>query len=138
MAMVSHSNFGSSKDEESKMVHNVVSRMQEMYPGQCIDGEMQAHYALDKDDRDAQFPFNKLKDKDVNTLVFPNLSSSTTAYRMMLAMGVGEAIGPIQMGLNRPVHFISIDAPVRDIVNLVTVAAIDATVQERYGNRHDH
>lgn len=139
MAMVSHSNFGSGKDAESAIVHKVVDKMQELYPELAIDGEMQAHYALNAEARDSAFPFNKLKGQDVNALVFPNLSAANTAYRMMLALGIGEAIGPIQMGLNHPVHFISVDATPRDIVNLATVASIDAMIQEKFGSvHHDH
>lgn len=138
MAMVSYSNFGSGKDKESKTVHNVVERMHAMYPDLAIDGEMQANYAINTEDRDSTFPFNRIKGQKVNALVFPNLSTANTVYRMMLALGVGEAIGPIQMGLNKPIHFINIDAPVREIVNLATVATIDATVQEKFGSRHDH
>lgn len=74
---------------------------------------------------------------DVNTLIFPNLSSANTAYKMLLSMGVGEVIGPIQMGLNKPVHFINVDSQVRDIVNLATIAVLDAAVQEKIGNEYD-
>lgn len=138
MAMVSFSNFGSSCDKESSTVHRVVERMHTLYPDLAIDGEMQAHYAVDRESRDAIYPFNKIKGKDVNALVFPNLSAASNVYRLMLALGVAEAIGPIQMGLNYPVHFISVDAPVRDIVNLATMATIDANVQTKYGHDHDH
>lgn len=138
MAMVSFSNFGSSKDKESATVHHVVERMHDLYPDLAIDGEMQAHYAVDRESRDAIYPFNKIKGKDVNALVFPNLSAASNVYRLMLALGVAEAIGPIQMGLNHPVHFISVDAPVRDIVNLATMATIDANVQTKFGHGHDH
>ncbi len=138
MAMVSFSNFGSSKDKESSIVHHVVERMHDLYPELAIDGEMQAHYAVDRESRDAIYPFNKIKGKDVNALVFPNLSAASNVYRLMLALGVAEAIGPIQMGLNYPVHFISVDAPVRDIVNLATMATIDANVQTKCGHGHDH
>ena len=131
IAMVSFSNFGSSKAAESEKVHNVVDRMQAMYPDLPIDGEMTINYALNRELRDATFPFTRLKGLDVNTLVFPNLSAASTAYRMLLEMGVGEAIGPIQMGLNKPVHFINVDTPVRDIVNLVTMAVLDAAVQAK-------
>ena len=116
---------------ESVKVHNVVERMQAMYPELPIDGEMTLNYALNPELRDATFPFSRLKGKKVNTLVFPNLSAASTAYRMLLEMGVGEAIGPIQMGLNKPVHFINVDTPVRDIVNLVTMAVLDAAVQQK-------
>lgn len=131
IAMISFSNFGSSSMPESVKVHNVVDRMQAMYPELPIDGEMTLNYALNQELRDTTFPFSRLKGKKVNTLVFPNLSAASSAYRMLLEMGVGEAIGPIQMGLNKPVHFINVDTPVRDIVNLVTMAVIDAAVQQK-------
>ncbi|MDE6371025.1 MAG: NADP-dependent malic enzyme [Duncaniella sp.] len=128
MAMVSYSNFGSNKEPECAKVHNVVDKMHEMYPELPIDGEMQINYALNGDVRDKVFPFNKLLGKTVNTLVFPNLSAANAAYRLMLEMGVGESIGPIQMGLRKPVHFINVDAEVRDILNLIAIAGIDAAV----------
>lgn len=130
MAMVSYSNFGSGKEPECVTVHNVVDKMHQLYPDLPIDGEMQVHYALNRDSRDAAFPFSRLNGKDVNTLIFPNLSAANTAYRMMLEMGLGDAIGPIQMGLNKPIHFIGVDSPVRDIINLTTIAVLDAAVLE--------
>lgn len=131
MAMVSYSNFGSNSEAECCRVHNVVERMHKLYPDLPLEGEMQVHYALNKDTRDAAFPFNRIRGMDVNTLIFPSLSAANTAYRLMLEMGLGEAIGPIQMGLNKPVHFINVDAPVRDIINLTTVAVLDASVLDR-------
>lgn len=138
MAMVSYSNFGSNREDEPKVAHAVVEKMHQLYPDLAIDGEMQANYAIDTEMRDRTFPFSKLAGKKVNTLIFPNLSAASTAYKLMLSMGVGEAIGPIQMGLNKPVHFINVDSPVRDIVNLATVAAIDAAVLQKFGNDHDN
>ncbi len=131
MAMVSYSNFGSSNTPESRKVHNVVDRMQQENPDLAIDGEMQLNYVFNKEIRDKNYPFTRLNGKDVNTLVFPNLSAATTAYRMLLEMGGVEAIGPIQLGLNKPVHFINVDSPVRDIINLATVACVDATVAQK-------
>ncbi|MEE0978587.1 MAG: NADP-dependent malic enzyme [Muribaculaceae bacterium] len=133
MAMVSYSNFGSSNVTECAKVHNVVEKMQQEYPTLAIDGEMQVNYALNRDLRDEAFPFTRLKGKNVNTIIFPNLSAANTAFRLMLEMGVGEAIGPVQMGLRKPVHFIKVDAPVRDIVNLTTVAVLDAEVSRKKG-----
>lgn len=134
MAMVSYSNFGSNKAQSPTAVHEAVSVLHERYPELCIDGEMQVNYALNKGIRDKNYPFSKLYGKDVNTLIFPNLNASSSAYRMMLEMGLAEAIGPIQIGLNKPVHFISVEAKVRDIVNLATIAAMDAAVCEKAGN----
>lgn len=137
MAMVSYSNFGSSAEPECRNVREVVEKMHQMYPELPIDGEMSLNYALNKDVRDTTFPFNRIKGKDVNTLIFPNLSSASTAYRMMLEMGLGNAIGPIQMGLNKPVHFVSVNSEVRDIVNIATIAGLDAAVLERAGQAAD-
>lgn len=137
MAMVSYSNFGSHGEKEARMAHNVVEKMHQMYPELPIEGEMQVQYALNKKMRDKTFPFNRIQGQDVNTLVFPNLSAANTAYKMMLEMGLAEAIGPIQMGLNKPIHFISVNAAVRDIMNLATIAVLDAAVLEKVGNDHD-
>ena len=131
IAMVSYSNFGTNKEHGPKEVHEAVEVLHNDFPEIVVDGEMQVHYALNKDLRDRTFPFNKLFGKDVNTLVFPNLSAANTIYRMMLEMGVAELIGPIQMGLNKPIHFTAINASVRDIVNLTTVAVLDAAVLEK-------
>lgn len=131
IALISFSNFGSSNVPETSKVQKAVERMHEMFPELAIDGEMQLNYALNPELRDKTFPFSRLKGKQVNTLVFPNLSAATIAYRMLLEMGIGEAVGPIQMGLNKPVHFINVDTPVRDIVNLVTMAVVDAAVSAK-------
>ena len=95
-------------------------------------------YALNRATRDKVFPFTRLKDMDVNTLIFPNLSSASVAYRIMLEMGLGEAVGPIQMGLNKPVHFINVHSPVRNILNLAVIASLDAAVLERKMSNHEN
>ncbi len=128
MAMVSYSNFGSSREEEGDMIARVVDRVQREYPELAIDGEMQIHNALNRSLRDANYPFSRLNGRDVNTLIFPNLSAANTAYRLLLEMGIGDAIGPIQIGLKKPVHFVNVDTPVRDIVNLTAIAALDAHI----------
>lgn len=130
MALVSYSNFGSNKEPECSKVHNVVEKMHKLYPDLPVDGEMQMNYALNRPVRDKVYPFTRLYGKDVNTLVFPNLSAANSAYRLMLEMGVGETIGPIQMGLKKPIHFINVDAEVRDIINLIAIAVIDAAVMD--------
>ena len=131
---MSYSNFGSNPEHGPKEIHEAVNVLHEQYPNITVDGEMQIQYALNQELRDRSFPFNVLKGKDVNTLVFPNLSAANTVYQMLLEMGAAEVIGPIQIGLNKPIHFTSIDAPVRDIVNLTTMAVIDAAVYERVNN----
>ena len=130
MAMVSYSNFGADNTGSPVQVHEAVREMQENYPELAIDGEMQINFALNTTLRDKTFPFNKLAGKEVNTLIFPNLSSANSAYKMLLEMGLAESIGPIQMGLNKPIHFTDIESSSRDIVNLTTVAVLDAIVQE--------
>ena len=126
MAMLSYANFGSDKEAARGTVNKVreaVKTIHEQYPDYVLDGEMQVNVALDKDLRDTKYPFNKIKGQTVNTLIFPCLSSANTTCKMLLEMGVGESIGPVQMGLNKPVHFTDSDASVHDIFNL-TVAAV--------------
>ncbi len=131
IAMVSHSNFGSSTSDGAKKVKSAVEQMQALYPELPIDGEMQLGFALDDELRDEQYPFTKVKGKRVNTLVFPNLTSARSSYKMLQMLGTdAEIIGPIQMGLNKPIHFIDFGASVRDVVNIVAVATIDAYVDK--------
>ena len=131
IALVSHSNFGSSTSAGALKVKNTVAKMQELYPDLPIDGEMLLSFALDNELRDQEYPFTKLKDKKVNTLVFPNLTSARSSYKMLQMLGSdAEIIGPIQMGLNKPIHFIDFGASVRDVVNIVAVATIDAYVDK--------
>ena len=131
IAMVSHSNFGSSTSDGALKVKETVAKMHELYPDLPIDGEMLLSFALDNELRDQEFPFTKLKGQKVNTLVFPNLTSARSSYKMLQMLGSdAEIIGPIQMGLNKPIHFIDFGASVRDVVNIVAVATIDAYVDK--------
>jgi malate dehydrogenase (oxaloacetate-decarboxylating)(NADP+) len=134
MAMLSYSNYGSDRQGSPLKVHEAIDYLHREYPQMMIDGEMQVNFAFDKKLRDETYPFNKLKGKDVNTLIFPNLSSANSAYKLLLEMGVGEIIGPIQMGLNKPIHFTDLESSTRDILNLTTVAVVDAIVQEQIAN----
>ncbi|MEI3106848.1 MAG: NADP-dependent malic enzyme [Parabacteroides merdae] len=131
MAMLSYSNFGSDKQGSPLKVHDAIDYLHKNYPDMMVDGEMQVNFALDKKLRDEMYPFNKLKGKDVNTLIFPNLSSANSAYKLLDTLGISETIGPIQMGLNKPIHFTDVEASTRDILNLTTVAVVDAIVQEQ-------
>lgn len=129
IAMISYSNFGTDEGGSPAMVHAAVEEMQKQYPELCIDGEMQINFALDKELRDSKYPFSRLYGQDVNTLVFPNLSSANNAYKLLQALDMdSEIIGPIQMGLNKPIHFTDFECSVRDIVNITAVAVIDACV----------
>lgn len=131
MAMVSYSNFGADPEGSPKTVHEAVDFLRAHYPGMEIDGEMQLNFAFDNALRDRKFPFNRLKGKTVNTLIFPTLSAANAAYKLLQTMGDGELIGPIQLGLNKPVHFIDIESSVRDIVNITAVAAVDSIVARK-------
>jgi len=131
MAMISHSNFGSDQSLGAQKVKLAVRQMQKMYPNLAIDGEMQIGFALDKELRDEQYPFSKVKGKDVNTLIFPNLTSARSSYKMLQSLNADvEIIGPIQMGLNKPIHFVDFGSTVRDVVNITAVAVIDAYVDK--------
>lgn len=131
MAMLSYSNFGADKQGSPLKVHEAIDFLHKTYPDMVVDGEMQVNFALDKKLRDDMYPFNKLKGQDVNTLIFPNLSSANSAYKLLDTQGITETIGPIQMGLNKPIHFTDVESSTRDIVNLTTVAVVDAIVQEQ-------
>ena len=134
VAMVSHSNFGSDATEGTQKVRRAVARLQRECPDLDVDGEIQIGFALNREMRDEMYPFSKLYGKDVNTLVFPNLTSARSSYKMLQAMNSDvEIIGPIQMGLNKPIHFIDFGSSVREVVNIVAVAVIDAYVDKVKG-----
>lgn len=131
IAMLSYSNFGSDQVGSPAQVHQAVDYLQKEYPDLAIDGEMQVNFAMDKELRDTKYPFTRLFGKDVNTLVFPNLSSANAGYKLIQSLCDAEIIGPIQMGLNKPIHFTDIESSVRDIVNITAVAVIDAIVDKQ-------
>ena len=132
IAMLSYSNFGADEVGTPATVHQAVEIVHEQMPELDIDGEMQVNFAIDDELRDKTFPFNRLKGKVVNTLIFPNLGSANTSYKMLAAMNKNvELIGPIQMGLNKPIHFIDFESSVNDIVNIVAVAVIDAITDKQ-------
>lgn len=131
IAMLSYSNFGSDPDGSPASVHEAVRRAQEAFPDLIIDGEMQVNFALNKELRDKIYPFSRLNGQEANTLIFPNLSSANASYQLLQGLTPFESIGPIQMGLNKPIHFTDVEASVRDIVNVTAVAVIDAIVAEK-------
>ena len=134
VAMVSHSNFGSDATEGTLKVRRAVAKLQNDCPDLDVDGEIQIGFALNREMRDEMYPFSRLYGKDVNTLVFPNLTSARSSYKMLQALNSDvEIIGPIQMGLNKPIHFIDFGSSVREVVNIVAVAVIDAYVDKVKG-----
>jgi malate dehydrogenase (oxaloacetate-decarboxylating)(NADP+) len=133
MAMLSYSNFGSDPKTTgcAETVRQAVKKLHEQYPDFVVDGEMQVNLAIDDKHRDRKYPFTKLFGKTVNTLIFPSLSAASTTCRMLLEMGVTENIGPVQMGLNKPVHFVEGDSSIHDIFKLAVIAVVDAIAQEK-------
>ena len=132
IAMASYSNFGTDQGGSAERVRKAVAHIHENYPNWLLDGEMQVNIAMNSELRDKKYPFNKLKGREVNALVFPNLNSASSSYKMMQALGSDtEIIGPIQMGLNKPIHFIDFESSVQEILNITAVAAIDAMVNKR-------
>ena len=131
IAMLAHSNFGTDTTGTPQTVHKAVEIMQKQYPNLAIDGELQVNFALNKTLRDEKFPFTRLKGKNVNTLIFPVLSSSNNGYKLLQGLSPEtEVIGPIQMGLNKPIHFTDFESSVRDIVNITAIAVLDAYVEK--------
>jgi len=129
IALLSYSNFGAYKGEGSPVrVKEAVKYLHEKFPDLIVDGEMQANYALNGKLRYSRYPFNKLGDQDANTLIFPNLSSGNIVYKVLQGLGTAEAIGPILMGMKKPIHILQRDSTVREIINMTAIAVIDAQV----------
>jgi malate dehydrogenase (oxaloacetate-decarboxylating)(NADP+) len=127
IALLSYSNFGGQKGLGSPgIVKEAVNILHEKYPDLLVDGEMQANYALNGKLRHKRYPFNKLGDADANTLIFPNLSSGNITYKVLQSLGTTESIGPILMGMKKPVHILQRDSSVREIINMVAIAVVDA------------
>jgi malate dehydrogenase (oxaloacetate-decarboxylating)(NADP+) len=126
IALLSYSNFGSTDGIIPEKVREAVAILHRDYPGMIVDGEMQANFALNNELLKEQFPFSDLVNKQVNTLIFPNLVSGNIAYKLMQEMGGAEAIGPVLLGMKKPVHVLQLGSSVREIVNMVTIAVVDA------------
>jgi malate dehydrogenase (oxaloacetate-decarboxylating)(NADP+) len=132
IALLSYTNFGALKGQGSPgIVKEAVRILQEKCPELIVDGEMQANYALNGKLRYKRYPFNKLGDADANTLIFPNLSSGNITYKVLQSVGVAESIGPILMGMKKPIHILQRDSSVREIINMVAIAVIDAQSVEK-------
>jgi len=127
IALVTYSNFGSVPDGESALLmRNATKILQEKHPDWLVDGEMQAHLALNKKDLENLYPFSKLAGHRANVLIFPNLSSANIAYNLLKTAAKMDLIGPVLLGLNKPIHILQMGASVRQIVDMVGIAAIDA------------
>jgi malate dehydrogenase (oxaloacetate-decarboxylating)(NADP+) len=126
IALLSYSNFGSSKGETPQKVKSAVDKLHKNYPGMIVDGDIQANFALNNTLLKENFSFSDLVDRNVNTLVFPDLASGNIAYQLMKQMAEMEAIGPILLGLKKPVHILQQGSSVREIINMVSIAVLDA------------
>ncbi|MFH1297148.1 MAG: NADP-dependent malic enzyme [Bacteroidota bacterium] len=137
IAMISFSNFGSIKSSEHALgperVRQATRYLHDNYPDLLIDGEMQANFALNREMRKVKFPFSKIADHDVNALIFSNLSSGNAAYKIMQELGGAEVIGPILMGINKPIHVVPLECSVREVVHMTTIAVVDA----QYANKQE-
>jgi malate dehydrogenase (oxaloacetate-decarboxylating)(NADP+) len=129
IALLSYANFGSSEGEDSVKSREAVKILHEKHPNLIVDGELQANFALNSEMLQEQFPFSKLSGQQVNTLIFPNLSAGNIAYKLMQEIGGAEAIGPLLLGMKKPVHVLQLGSSVREIVNMVTLAVVDAQKQ---------
>jgi malate dehydrogenase (oxaloacetate-decarboxylating)(NADP+) len=133
IAMVSFSNFGSSSHESAVKVRQAVMYLHENHPDLIVDGEIQTDFALNPDMLKSKFPFSKLANKKVNTLIFPNLDAANITYKMLKELDKVVSIGPIMMGLEKPVHIFQLGASVEEMVNMAAVAVVDA--QEKLRNK---
>jgi malate dehydrogenase (oxaloacetate-decarboxylating)(NADP+) len=131
VALLSYSNFGSSDSPEAKLVADTRSILKERDPQLIVDGEMQASLAFNKEILRDNYPFSELVDEDVNTLIFPNLSAGNVAYNLLREIGGADAIGPILLGLKKPVHVLQLGSSVRSIINMTTIAVVDAQIKSQ-------
>ena len=130
IAMVSFSNFGSSSSESATKVREAVAYLHKNHPEMIIDGELQADFALNPEMLKAKFPFSKLAGKKVNTLIFPNLESANITYKLLKELNKVDSIGPIMLGMGKPVHIFQLGASVEEMVNMAAIAVIDAQEKE--------
>ncbi|AXP81052.1 NADP-dependent malic enzyme [Mariniflexile rhizosphaerae] len=131
MAMISYSNFGSSSYENATKVRDAVAHLHRYYPDMVVDGELQTDFALNAEMLQEKFPFSKLVGKKVNTLIFPNLDSANITYKLLKELNEAVSIGPIMMGMRKPVHILQLGANVDEIVNMTAIAVIDAQQKEK-------
>jgi len=130
IAMLSYTNFGSAEHASPTKMKEAVKILHEHYPEMIVDGEIQMDFALNNEMLKSKFPFSKLVNKKVNTLVFPNLDSANITYKMLKELNKATSIGPIIMGLEKAVHIFQLGASVDEMVNMTAVAVVDAQVRE--------
>ncbi|TDQ32275.1 NADP-dependent malic enzyme [Zeaxanthinibacter enoshimensis] len=131
IALLSYANFGSSNHPHATKVAKAVQILHENHPEMVVDGEIQTDFALNKELHQSQFPFSKLAGKKVNTLIFPNLEAANITYKLLKELNKADSIGPIMLGLRKPVHLLQLGANVNEMVNMTAVAVIDAQEREK-------
>jgi len=130
IAMLSYSNFGSAQAADSNKMAEAVKIINERYPNIIVDGEIQANFALNNELLEEKFPFSSLVNKNVNTLIFPNLAAGNIAYKLLQEMGDDvDAIGPILLGMNKSIHVLQLGSTIREVLNMVKVAVVDAQIK---------
>jgi malate dehydrogenase (oxaloacetate-decarboxylating)(NADP+) len=130
IAMLSYSNFGSAQAADSNKMAEAVKIINERYPNIIVDGEVQANFALNNELLEEKFPFSSLVNKNVNTLIFPNLAAGNIAYKLLQEMGDDvDAIGPILLGMNKSIHVLQLGSTIREVLNMVKVAVVDAQIK---------
>ncbi|RIW13683.1 NADP-dependent malic enzyme [Algoriphagus lacus] len=130
IALLSYSNFGSAQGDIPAKMSKATALAKAKYPDLIIEGEMQANVALNQEIQREIYPFSALSENKVNTLIFPDLASSNIAYKLLAELGNAEAIGPILLGMNKPVHILQLGSSIREIVNMVAIAVVDAQSTE--------
>ena len=131
MAMLSYTNFGSSKHPNAGKVTDAVAYLHRYYPDLVVDGPLQSDFALNRDMLEERFPFSEIAKKNVNTLIFPNLESANITYKLMKELNKNQSVGPILLGLKEPIHVLQLGASVDEIVNMAAVAVIDAQQKQK-------
>lgn len=131
VAVLSYSNFGSSKGEVPEKTREAVRLAKKKYPDLVIDGEIQANVALNTEIQKENYPFSALSSEGANTLIFPNLESGNIAYKLLMEIGGAETIGPILLGMKKPVHVLQLGSSIREIVNMAAIAVVDAQLHEQ-------
>ena len=126
IALISYSNFGSNEGESPNKIRDAVRILHKNFPKLVVDGEVQGNFAMNTELLKNNYPFSSLIGEPANTLIFPNLEAGNAAYKLLQEIGDSEAVGPILLGLNKSVHILQLDSSVREIVNMVTIAVVDA------------
>ena len=131
MAVLSYSNFGSSKGDIPQKTKKAVQIAKERFPDLVIEGDIQANVALNTEIQKEMYPFSNLADKGANTFIFPNLAAGNISYKLLMEIGGAEAIGPVLLGMKKPVHILQQGSSVREIVNMTAIAVVDSQTKTK-------